>query len=381
MSTTAIAKKPLRQVSNVRELLMNDMAKSQLATVAAKHMRPERMMRLMANALRTTPQLAECEPLTLLGAMMTSASLGLEPNTPLGHAYLIPFRNSRKNVVEVQFIIGYKGMISLARRSGAVVNIHADVVYEHDEFSYEYGSNQHLTHRPKGARENPVYAYCHAKLTDGEAFIVLPWDVIIETRDNSQGWKTAVRYGKTESSPWGQHIHAMAKKTAVRRLFDELPISIEEVSDGVTVDEQRNDFQSFAFDPSAGVPSAQEGDVIDGEAVDQGEDEQPDEPEQEKTPVPKPAPKKDAPRKPKPEPKKPEPEPEPEGDDTGEQSDGEPDIPPKTKRLLDDIREALLDGAGRDACEQLFSEEMDRAIADDPAAQKAIQDLFAEYDE
>jgi recombination protein RecT len=261
--TTAVATKPLRQVASVKELLMNDMAKSQLAAVAASHMKPERMMRLMANAIRTTPKLGDCEPLTLLGAMMTSASLGLEPNTPLGHAYLIPFENRRKGVTEVQFIIGYKGMISLARRSGAVVNIHADVVYEGDEFSYEYGSEQHLRHKPKGPRNNPTSAYCHAKLTDGEAFIVLPWEVILETRDNSQGWKTAVRYGKTDSTPWGQHLHAMAKKTAVRRLFDELPISIEEVSDAVTLDDEGGDFRAFAFDPSAGVPPAAEGPIIE----------------------------------------------------------------------------------------------------------------------
>jgi recombination protein RecT len=252
---------------------MNNMAKGQLQAVAATHMNPERMMRLMANAIRTTPKLADCDPLTLLGAMMTSASLGLEPNTPLGHAYLIPFQNRSKGVVEVQFIIGYKGMISLARRSGAVVNIHADVVYEGDEFSYEYGSEQHLRHKPSGPRKSPTHAYCHAKLVDGEAFIVLPWEVVIETRDASQGWKTAKRYGKTDTTPWGAHLHAMAKKTAVRRLFDELPISIEEansnLSDGISVDEQSGNFAAFALDPTSGVPVGADGPVIEHE----GEDE------------------------------------------------------------------------------------------------------------
>mgnify|MGYP000293511048 CR=1 FL=1 len=82
-STLPVAKRPLRQVANVRELLVNDQAKQQLASVAAAHMRPSQMLRLMANAIRTTPQLAECDPLSLLGCMMTCASLGLMPNTPL----------------------------------------------------------------------------------------------------------------------------------------------------------------------------------------------------------------------------------------------------------------------------------------------------------
>ncbi|SFY20488.1 recombination protein RecT [Paracoccus pantotrophus] len=273
-SSTAAAK-PLRQVQNVRELLVNDQAKQQLAAVAAGHMRPERMLRLMANAIRTTPQLGECEPLSLLGAMMTCASLGIEANTPLGHAYLIPFKNSRKGTTEVQLILGYKGMIDLARRSGHIVNIHGDVVYEGDEFSFEYGSDQHLRHRPKGKRKNPIYAYCHAKLTDGEAFVVLPWDEVMAIRDSSQGYQTAKRFGKKDS-PWIAHVHEMAAKTAVRALFKYLPISIEmdggKLGDALNVDDARADYRAFAMDPTAGV--AIEGDADsydeaeDGETVD-----------------------------------------------------------------------------------------------------------------
>ena len=96
-----IKTKPLTQVTNVKELLWNDAAKTQLHQVAAAHMKPERMMRLMANAIRTTPKLGECDPMSLLGGLMTCAGLGLEPNTIMGHAYLIPFKNNRKNITEV----------------------------------------------------------------------------------------------------------------------------------------------------------------------------------------------------------------------------------------------------------------------------------------
>ena len=283
------AAKPLRQVANVRELLVNDQAKGQLSAVAASHMKPERMMRLMANAMRTTPQLGDCDPLSLLGSMMTCASLGLEPNTPLGHAYLIPFKNKRKGITEVQLVLGYKGMIDLARRSGHIVNIHGDVVYEGDEFSFEYGSDQHLRHQPKSKRETPIYAYCHAKLTDGEAFVVLPWDEVMAIRDASQGYKTAIKYGKKDS-PWIAHQHEMAAKTAVRSLFKYLPISIEldggKLGDALTVDDQHVDFSSFAQNPSDG-PTI-EGDYIEDDSV---EDEAQSEPEVESK-EPETAPKK-----------------------------------------------------------------------------------------
>ena len=264
MSQPTAALKPLRQVQTVQELLVNDMAKTQLKIVAADHMKPERMMRLMANAIRTTPKLGQCDPLTLLGSMMTCASLGLEPNTVLGHAYLIPFENRAKTQTEVQLVLGYKGMIDLARRSGHVVNIHADVVYQADEFSFEYGSNQHLKHIPAGERSVPTHAYCHAKLSDGEAFIVLPYAEIIKVRDASQAYKTAQKYGKKDS-PWIAHEHQMARKTAVRALFNELPISIEKVTEALEVDESKANFANFAMHPHKGL--LETGETIEAEAV------------------------------------------------------------------------------------------------------------------
>lgn len=258
-----VATLPLRQVKDVRELLMNDQARGQLAKVAAKHMNPERMMRVVANAIRTTPQLAECDPMSMLGALMTCASLGLEPNTPLGHAYLIPFKNTRKNITEVQMIIGYKGFADLARRSGQVIGLHADVVYSDDElWSYEYGSDMHLRHKPGPRKGKKTHAYCHVTLKDGQAFVVLPWEQVLKTRDASQGWKTAVKFGKTAANPWGSHEDRMGAKTAVRALANagEMPLSIEFLEAADT------DERSMSFDPTSGVTvdsGAIEGEVID----------------------------------------------------------------------------------------------------------------------
>jgi recombination protein RecT len=261
-----IQKLPLRQVKNIKELLMNDNARGQLAAVAAKHMNPERMMRVVANAVRTTPQLQECEPMSMLGALMTCASLGLEPNTPLGHAYLIPFKNTRKNVTEVQLIIGYKGYADLARRTGQVTALHADVVYSDDElWSYEYGSEMHLKHKPGPRAGKKTHVYCHVKLVDGEAFVVLPWAQVLKTRDNSQGWKTAVKFGKQAGSPWSTHEDRMGAKTAVRALANagEMPLSIE-FMDAIDADDRNADFRGLALDPTAGL-AADDAEVIDGE--------------------------------------------------------------------------------------------------------------------
>lgn len=72
---------------------------------------PERFTRIVLSALSTNPKLAETTPQSFLGAMMTAAQLGMEPNTPLGQAYLIPYYNSKSRCNECQFQLGYKGMI------------------------------------------------------------------------------------------------------------------------------------------------------------------------------------------------------------------------------------------------------------------------------
>lgn len=233
--------KPFHELT-VSQLLEDPRVNKAMAEAAPRHLSPERLLRVMAQALRKTPLLAQCNPLSLLGAMITCASLGLEPNTPLGHCYLIPFAKRAKNQqgrwetvgYEINLIIGYQGLIDLSRRTGSLVSIHADVVYEGDDFSFEYGSNMHLRHVPHGSREGrkPVYGYAHSKLEDGEAFEVLPYAEVLRIRDNAQAYKEAMRQ-KAEgdkrwaSSPWIAYEHEMVCKTMVRRLAKWLPKSIE----------------------------------------------------------------------------------------------------------------------------------------------------------
>jgi len=242
--------KRLSEVTSVREALMHPEMAQRMKAAIPKHLSAERMLRVCALAIQKTPKLAECDMMTLLGAMITLGTLGLEPNTPLGQAYLIPFEKRTKENgrwvttgVDVQVIIGYKGYIDLARRSGELVNIHADVVYEGDDFTFEYGTGMHMRHVPRGARANrkPLWAYFYAKLADGgEAFEVLPYEEILAIRDASQGYQSAMRnrerYPESFSkTPWVAFEHEMAAKTMIRRIAKWLPMSIE-AADATTID-------------------------------------------------------------------------------------------------------------------------------------------------
>lgn len=181
-------------------------------------MTPERFSRIVLSALSTNPKLAETTPQSFLGAMMTAAQLGVEPNTPLGQAYLIPYWNSKARALECQFQLGYKGLIDLAYRSGEVSTIMAQVVYENDEFDYSFGLDPKLVHRPAHHdRGDPVSVYAMFRTKDGGfGYEVMSMEDI---RAHAQ------RYSKAYSSgPWPTNFEEMAKKTVLKRVLKYAPL-------------------------------------------------------------------------------------------------------------------------------------------------------------
>ena len=211
-----------------------------LAALLPSQMPVERMLKLALGALRTTPKLMECTTESLFGAVVVCAQLGLEPNPPLGHAYLIPFEKRAKRGSEwvtertdVQVVIGYKGMLDLARRSGQIISIAAHEVCENDVFSLAYGTDERLDHRPALSRRgNVIGFYAVAKLVGGGyAFEFMSREDVDAIRDASQGFKaaetSAKRSGRAPDSPWHNNYVEMGRKTVLRRLFKYLPISIE----------------------------------------------------------------------------------------------------------------------------------------------------------
>lgn len=216
--------------ATVADLLTDDRVKKQIALAVPKHMNPERLARVMLTEVRKNPELAKAEPGSFMAAFMQAAQLGLEPGGALGHCYLIPFYNSRKGVTEVQFILGYKGMLDLARRSGEIESIEVRVVHERDKFHVAFGLDSDLQHVPDFDSEDPGairFVYAVAKLRGGgRQFEVMPMRDILKVRNGSQGYKRAAAKNNTDT-PWIQHFEEMAKKTVLRRMFKYLPVSIE----------------------------------------------------------------------------------------------------------------------------------------------------------
>ena len=179
---------------------------------------PERFTRIVLSAISVNPKLGKCTPQSFLGAMMTSAQLGLEVNTPLGQAYVLPYNN--KGNMEAQFQLGYKGLIDLAYRSGEVEVIQAHVVYENDEFTCEYGLDPKLTHRPADSdRGEPVKVYAVFKTKSGG----FGFDVMSMEDVQKHAAKYSQSYG-SNYSPWKTNFEEMAKKTVLKRVLKYAPL-------------------------------------------------------------------------------------------------------------------------------------------------------------
>lgn len=245
-----------------------------------KHVSPDRMLKIGLGAIRQNPKLLECTIESLFGGLVLCSQFGLEPNTPMGHCYLIPFQNKKRlpngkteTVTEVQFIAGYRGLIDLSRRSGQIESISARVVYSNDTFDIQYGTVDEIVHRPVFKDRGEVIGYyAVAKLKDGgKQFEFMSQEEIEQVRDSSQNayadeWVDNRKTGnkiKKESSPWWKNPTEMGKKTVVRRLFKYLPTSIE-MANAIGVDEKAD----FAG-------SQDLGEVLSGEyqVVSQDEDE------------------------------------------------------------------------------------------------------------
>ena len=211
---------------------------------------PERFTRITLSALSTNPKLAETTPQSFLGAMMTAAQLGLEPNTPLGQAYLIPFYNGKEKRLECQFQLGYKGLIDLAYRSGEISTIQAHTVYEKDEFQLEFGLEPKLKHIPckDGDRGEPEWFYASFKTKDGGfGFEVMSVDDI-----RKHAKKYSQSYGKGFSQ-WDTSFEEMAKKTVLKKALKYAPLKSDfarqAASDGTVKTEINEDMFSVPYEP------------------------------------------------------------------------------------------------------------------------------------
>ena len=242
----AAPQKRMTSKNPIINMLLSPAFKNQMAMALPKTLTADRLTRIVMTEFRKTPALLRCDQQSLFGAVLQCAALGLEPGSALGHCYLLPYGKT------CQLIIGYRGMIDLARRSGQIVSLSAYVVHEADDFHYELGLHPDIRHTPSpSADRGPViYVYAVAVLKDGGVqFEVMSRAEVESVRSRSKAGK---------SGPWVSDWDAMAKKTVIRRLFKYLPVSIEAVR-ATEIDERTDRGETLT-----------EQDLLDAEYIDKG---------------------------------------------------------------------------------------------------------------
>ena len=210
----------MNKVQTIRDLL--NKSKKQIAMALPKHLSPEKMLRVAMTSIQQNYLLLECDPKSLIGAIMEASQLGLLPDGVLGHAYLIPYWNSKKKIYEAQLQIGYRGFLELAYRSQRITKIYAQVVYEGEKYEVELGLHPKLVHipsPPNGESRDIVATYAVVYFKDAEPDFEWLWKEEIE--------KVRKISKAADNGPWVTHYEEMAKKTAIRRLAKRLPLSTE----------------------------------------------------------------------------------------------------------------------------------------------------------
>lgn len=243
------------KAASIRNLF--EKSRKQMEMALPKHLTADRLLRVAMTSIQRTPKLLECTQQSLLACVMTCAQLGLEPDQFLGQAYLIPYGKT------CTLIPGYRGYIALARRSGELQTLSAQVVYSKDYFELQYGVEDTLTHKPAlNDRGEPIGAYCVFKYKDGGySFDWMSKEDIEKIRKRSKA---------ANEGPWVTDWDEMAKKTVIRRHVKLAPMSIEfqtavALEERAMAGESQDDLLSGMDDD--GVIDADEGTAEDLEAL------------------------------------------------------------------------------------------------------------------
>ena len=199
-----------RGADNIRQILMDKLPA--IKDVQTKYLTAERAVKLACLSLTKTPGLADCSPLTVFEAVVTAVQLGLEIGGPLQHCHLVPYGKV------CTLLLGYRGLINLARRSGDITTIEARLVYANEHFDVSYGTDAVIRHIPDFTVERPdteiVAAYSVATLKDGgKQFEIMTRQEIMKIRNRGKVW----------NSDFGE----MCRKTPTRRLCKYLPMTAE----------------------------------------------------------------------------------------------------------------------------------------------------------
>jgi len=236
--------------SGIRDLLQGVNFHRQIMRVLPKHLPPNRFIRVALTAIQRNPDLLKCDKESFFNCLLSLTELALEPDGRRAH--LIPFWSEKRKTYECQLIIDYKGYVDLITRPGKgndVSTIYADVVYEHDDFSFNRGIvEKHIIdlHKTDKERGKVIGAYTIIRMKDGAMKCeVMNVEAIAKVRARSKA---------SAKGPWVSDENEMRKKTVLRRSIKTMPLN-DQTAKALEVDYDRFDAIDNSDNPKALAPA------------------------------------------------------------------------------------------------------------------------------
>lgn len=203
------------KVKTVRAML--EKQAPEIAKALSGAITPDKMVRMLMTDFQTNPKLLDCDMNGIMRCVMEAAQMNLVTGGGMGQAFLVPYGK------RCTLVIGYKGLLAMAYRSGVVMAIQAKVVREGDLFAYRFGIPTHIDHVPARYLSLPLPpltdVFATADMRSGGKLVEVMQRIEVEA--------IRMRSRSGDSGPWQTDYDAMALKTVLRRLLKTIPQSSE----------------------------------------------------------------------------------------------------------------------------------------------------------
>lgn len=196
----------------------------------------KRFIAAISSAVATTPALQECDAGSIISGALLGESLKLSHSPQIGHYYLVPFKNNREGTTKAQFILGYKGYIQLAIRSGCYKKLNVLEIKDGELISFDPLTEEITVNLIDDSDEREkaptIGYYAMFEYTNGfRKAIYWSYEKMLSHADKYSKAFSREAYTKLldgqipdkdlwkYSSFWYKDFDAMAKKTMLRQLI------------------------------------------------------------------------------------------------------------------------------------------------------------------
>jgi len=210
-----IAKKP----QTLKEYVFNDDTKKKFESLLKD--RTSTFLTSLVQIANSNDMLKTAEPLSIINAALTAATLDLPLNNNLGFAWIVPFRDNKTGTTLAQFQLGWKGFIQLAQRSGQFKSIGQSPIYEGQIVSNDPLNGYEFDFTKKDSEKVIGYAARFTLINGFSATLYMSKEDVT---------KHATKYSQTFKKGfgvWKDNFDAMAKKTVIKLLLSQYaPLSV-----------------------------------------------------------------------------------------------------------------------------------------------------------